>query len=334
MNILLLMPLIASFFVTFFIIPRWIKRALKFGFTGRDMNKYSKEKIAEGGGLAVVAGFILAILAFISIKVFFLHDESNLVEIFSIITSFLMLAMIGITDGSLGWKVGLRRRERIIFCFFAAVPLMVINAGYHTISLPFFGNITLGLIYPLILIPLGIIGTSTTFNFLAGFNGLEAGQGILIISALSLTAYFTGQSWLALTGLCLILSLLAFWIFNKHPARVFPGDALTYPVGGMIAIMAILGNFERIAVFFFIPYIIEVGLKARGKLLKQSFGKPNKDNSLEMPYEKIYGLEHLAILILKKIKGKAYEKDVVLLLYLLQLAVIIAGFIIFRSHIF
>ncbi|HIF03136.1 MAG TPA: glycosyl transferase family 4, partial [Nitrospinaceae bacterium] len=33
-------------------------------------------------------------------------------------------------------------------------------------------------------IPLGIVGAATTFNFLAGFNGLETGQGILIFSGL------------------------------------------------------------------------------------------------------------------------------------------------------
>jgi UDP-N-acetylglucosamine--dolichyl-phosphate N-acetylglucosaminephosphotransferase len=195
---------------------------------------------------------------------------------------------------------------------------------------------SIGLLYPLIIIPIGIIGASTTFNFLAGYNGLEAGQGILIISALSLVSYFTGTTWLALIGLCMVLSLLAFWIFNKYPAKVFPGDVLTYPVGGLIAILAILGNFEKIAIFFFIPYIFEVILKSRGKLTKQSFGKPNKDGSLEMLYDKIYGLEHLAIFLLKKLKrdGKVYEKDVVIAIHAFQIVIILLGFIIFRNSIF
>ena len=90
--------------------------------------------------------------------------------------------------------------------------------------------------------------------------------------------------------------------------------------------MAILGNFEKIAVFVFIPYIIEVVLKLRGKLVKQSFGKPNKDNSLEMPYDKIYGMTHLSLFILKKFKNKVYEKDVVYFIFLIQIIFIIIGF--------
>jgi len=80
-----------------------------------------------------------------------------------------------------------------------------------------------------------------------------------------------------------------FYIFNKYPAKVFPGDVLTYSVGAIIAITAILGNIEKIAVFFFIPYIIEVVLKSRGRLKKASFAEVQEDGSLKNRYNKFYG---------------------------------------------
>ena len=73
------------------------------------------------------------------------------------------------------------------------------------------------------------------------------------------------------------------------------------------------------ALIMFIPYIIEFFFKLRGKLLKESFAKVNQDGSLNRPYEKYYGIEHVAIDIIKKIKGKYYEKEVVILLLLFQL---------------
>jgi len=247
-----------------------------------------------------------------------------------------MLGFIGFIDDILGWKIGLSKIARISLTLIAAIPLVVINAGQSYVNLPFIDGTNLALIYPLFLIPLGIVGAATTFNFLAGFNGLEAGQGILILSALSLIAYLTGPQWLALVGLIAVFSLIAFLYYNKFPAKIFPGDSLTYPIGGLIAIMAILGNIEKIALFFFIPYFIEIALKSRGKLKKQSFGKPNKDGSLELRYKKIYGLEHLAIWVLKKIKKskKVYEKEVVYFIYLFQFIVIDIGLIIFRNSIF
>ncbi|MCX6751054.1 MAG: glycosyl transferase family 4, partial [Candidatus Pacearchaeota archaeon] len=307
------------------------------GLVWEDMNKIKSERVAGSGGIIVILGFTLGVLAYIFLKTFYFNDSVNVVEIFALTTSMLMLAFIGLIDDLLGWQHGgLSKRFRLLMCIFAAVPLVVINAGNSNVSIPFIDGTNLGLLYSLIFIPLGIVGASTTFNFLAGFNGLEAGQGVLIISALSIVAYFTGNSWLAMVGICMIVALLAFWIFNRVPAKVFPVDVMTYAIGGLIAIMAVLGNMEKIAIFFFVPYIFEVILKCRGRLKKYSFGKPNEDGSLEMPYERIYGLEHFSIWALKKIKssGKAYENDVVYFIYFIQVLFIVAGFLMYWFKLF
>ncbi len=332
---LLMIPLAISFFIVLTLMPKWIKKAHRIGFDWKDMNKLSKDKISGSGGIVVLLAFIIGVFIFVAYRTFYIQDTSYLIEIIALITVVLLTGGIGFIDDLLGWQHGgLSKRSRLIMVAIAAIPLMAINAGKHALSLPFVGVVDFGLIYPLILIPLGIVGATTTFNFLAGFNGLEAGQGILLLSALSLVAFFTGSAWLALVGLCMVLALLAFLIFNFIPARVFPGDVLTYSVGSLIAVMAILGNFEKIAVFFFIPYILEVVLKSRGKLKKYSFGKPQKDGSLDMLYPKVYGNTHLAIWFMKKLNIIPTEKKVVYLIWLFQLLVIILGFVIFRQGIF
>jgi UDP-N-acetylglucosamine--dolichyl-phosphate N-acetylglucosaminephosphotransferase len=201
-------------------------------------------------------------------------------------------------------------------------------------SVPLIGPIEFGIIYPLVLIPIGIVGASTTFNFLAGFNGLEAGQGILLLFSLGIVSLFTGSYWLMAFSLCMIASLIAFLLYNFYPAKIFPGDSLTYSVGGLIAVISILGNFEKIAIFFFIPYILETCLKLRGRLEKHSFGKPTPDNCLELNYDKIYSLNHLSIFLLRKNNIKVTEKKVVFSIWLFQTFIIILGFIIFREGIF
>lgn len=335
MEPLLLIPIILSFFITFLALPIWIKKVKNVGFVWEDMNKYKHPYIAGGGGVIVVMSFVLAVLSYIAIKTFFLKTNVTTIEIFALLTTLLISVVIALSDDILGWKHGgLSARLRILLVLTATIPLMVINAGVSTVNLPLLGVRNIGILYPLFFIPLGILGAVTTYNFLAGFNGLEAGQGILILSALSLVALLTDHSWLALIGLCMVFSLAAFIVFNKFPAQVFPGDTLTYSVGALIAVMAILGNFEKIALFFFIPYVLETVLKIRGKLKKQSFGIPQKDGSLELPYDKIYGLEHLAILLLKKVKKKVYEKEVVYSIWAFQIVIIILGFIIFKRHIF
>jgi len=334
---MLAIPVILSFLITFLVLPAWIKKARKMNLIWPDMNKYKKNLVSGSGGIVVILGFIIGVFAYVAIKTFYFNDSGDVIEIFVLTSSILILAMIGMMDDFIGWNVGgLRRRHRVLLCFLAAIPLVVINAGHSTISLPLIGRINVGIFYPLLLVPIGIVGAATTFNFLAGYNGLEAGQGVLVLFALSIVALFTNNSWLTLVGLCMVASLIGFWIFNKYPAKVFPGDILTYPVGGLIAIMAILGNFEKIAIFFFTPYIFEFFLKLRGGLTKQSFGKPNRNGGLDMSYDKIYGLEHFSIWLLKKIKRdkRVYEEEVVYLIHFFQIAIIIAGFIIFRRSIF
>ena len=44
----------------------------------------------------------------------------------------------------------------------ASVPLVVINAGVHSMSLPFIGTVNFGIFYPLVLIPVAVVGVSTT----------------------------------------------------------------------------------------------------------------------------------------------------------------------------
>ena len=127
----------------------------------------------------------------------------------------------------------------------------------------------------------------------------------------------------------MVAALAGFLFYNFCPAKVFPGDSLTYAVGSLIAIMAIIGNFERVAVFFFIPNIIEVVLKTRGKLAKHSFGKPNSDGGLSLKYDKIYSLNHAGIYFLPKIGIKPSERNVVYAIWAFQLVVILVGLAIF-----
>ena len=331
MEIVLFVPLILSFILTLFFVPIWIRKSKNIGLVWENMNKFGNPKnVAGSGGLIVTMSFIFGVLGYIAIKTFVLQTDTTIVEIFALLSTILIALLIGFIDDILGWvHGGMSRKFRIVLLLFAAIPLMVINAGVSEMM-----GIEFGLLYPLILIPLGIIGVTATFNFLAGYNGLEASQGIILLSALALVTYFTENKWLSLIALIMVFSLSAFYLFNKFPAKVFPGDTLTYPIGALIACIAVLGNIEKIAIFFFIPYIFEVILKARGKLKKYSFGKVNSDGSLDIPYNKFYGLEHVAIYLLKKIKGKVYEKDVVILINIFQISIIILGLLIFRGNIF
>lgn len=337
MESLLFISVIVSFALSILALPKWIKKCRQIDMLWEDMNKYGHPKnVAASGGIVVIMAFVIGVLSYIAIRTFALEDNNGIIiKILSMLAVMLILAIIGLADDLLGWKHGgLSWKFRIFLAILASIPLIVINAGEHSVDLPFFGIVNLGIFYSLILIPLGIAGATTTYNFLAGFNGLEAGQGIIILSFLSFVAYVTENSWLSLIGLIMIASLVVFYYYNKFPAKVFPGDIMTWSTGALIACMAILGNFEKIAIFIFILYIIETILKVRGRLKKQSFGVPDRNNNLKMPYDKFYGITHISIFMLSKFKKEVKEKDVVYLIFAFQIIICLLALIVFRRFLF
>lgn len=318
-SLLTISSLFISFIVALVIIPYWIKRAKTHGLVGQDMHKPGR-KIAELGGLAVICGFLAGLLYYVAIDVFIYHNASYAKYIFAGITSILIATIIGLTDDILGWKIGLRQYQKVILTIAIAIPMVVINSGHSIITIPFFGRYDIGLLFPLLFVPIGIIGASNGFNMIAGYNGLEAGMGMIILSALGYLSWTTGSGWVAVMAFCMAFALLAFLIFNRYPAKVFPGDTLTYSVGTLIAIVAIFGNVEKFALILFLPYFIEFALKARGRMQKESFARVMSEGTLARPYRKYYGIEHIAIDVANRIKGKAYEYDVVLMIWGLELS--------------
>ncbi len=325
------LPLLVSFFTVLLVIPYWIKRAYEHNLVGRDMHKHGAE-IPELGGLIVIFGGLLGIFTYLGIKIFIFKWNDGTAFVFASISSVLIAMIIGMVDDILGWKIGLRQYQKVLLSFLIPMPLVAVKVGVSVINLPYFGAIDAGYLYPFVMIPFGVVAASNAFNMIAGYNGLESGLGIIILSTLGFILMKTGNSWVALLAFCMVAALLAFFIYNKYPASIFPGDTLTFSVGAFIAMVAIMGNAEKFAVILMIPYLFEFILKARSLMQKESFAKLNDDGSLDVPHKKFYGLEHIAIALIKRIKGKAYEEDVVFVLLGFQLIfVVIALYVFFRQ---
>ena len=326
--------LLFSFFLTIFLTKKWIKSAKAANLLGKDMNKHDYPLIPRSGGLVVSIVICFSLLIYIFLKTFSLVGSPSLhvVEAFAISATVLLAGFIGFIDDVLGWKEGLTQLQKVLLTIPIALPLTVMNVDQSVILLPFLGNVDLGLLYPLLVVPLGIIGSTNGFNLLAGYNGLETSMGMVIFAVFGFTGIIVGKLWITLIAFIVYACLLAFLAFNWYPAKVFPGNSFTYAIGALIATLAILGNMERIALWLFIPYFLEILLYLRARVIDkmgdvQAFAKPNEDGSLEMPYKHIYDTTHLAIWFLKRVKGKVYERDVVLFLIAVQVLIAISGVI-------
>lgn len=139
----------------------------------------------------------------------------------------------------------------------------------------------LGALYLVYLSMLCIFCTNS-INILAGINGVEVGQSIVIAVASVvynlfqlrlevLTAVSLGASTaeavahrdmtsdhqiraLLLLGPFIGVSL-AIWRFNRYPARIFVGDSYTYFAGTVLAVSGITGVYSKTLLLFFAPQV-------------------------------------------------------------------------------
>jgi len=308
-----------SFIITLIVTPRVIRYLKSINLEVKDMNKEKTPLIPVSGGLTVFIGIFIGVMFFIFIQTFFNNTPNNLlIPLMAAITSILIITGVGFIDDLLIGEekersVGLKQWQKPLLVLPAAIPLMVVNAGITKMTLPLIGTINFGLIYPLLLIPIAVVGAANMVNLLAGFNGLEAGMGIIYTGMLGLYSYFHGTQISTILAFITFGALLAFFFYNKFPAKIFPGDSLTYLLGAVIVCIAILGNIERAALIISIPFFIEFLLKLRGKFKPQSYGY-FKDGKVHSRYRKIYSIPHLFTRT-----GKFTEKQITYFMMLITL---------------
>ncbi len=301
--------------VTLLITPHIKKKFELIGLVAMDVQKQGSPKMATSGGVPVVIGSLLGILMYVAYTTFISGAPTNLTLIFAgITTTLLMTLLTGLFDdliiqperktlkGENDTRIGLRQKDKLLLSIIGIVPLMVVNAGTSIINIPFIGELNLGLIYPLLIIPLIIIFCTNAANMLAGMNGLEAGLGIILLGSTSVYALLYGNIEGAIIALITTGALIGFLYHNKHPAKFLPGDSLTYFIGASFAASVIIGNIEKFALIAFIPWFIEFILKARVKFQASSLGVLQKDGTLKSKHEKIYSWTHIGMKLVKKEK--------------------------------
>ncbi len=330
-SISIMLAVMVSFAAALFITPKFIRFLEAAGISGKDIQKRKKPTIAEMGGPAVLTGFLAGIFFFIWAKVFLYGEVQNLVELFAGITTILIITIIGMFDdlssltrkgktdnfGNLK-RIGLKQWQKPLLTLPAAIPLMAIMAGDTSLTAPLLGTINIGNFYPLLIVPIAIVGASNAVNMLAGMNGLEAGLGAVLLGTLGLYGYLHGSTAAAMIAFTFAAALIGFFWFNKYPAKIMPGDSMTYAIGAAVAVVAIVGRMEKFALYVFALWFIELALKLRSKIetgkTAESFGVLQPDGTLKAPYPKTYSLTHAVMKM-----GRFSERQVVAILVLLQI---------------
>jgi len=322
-----------SFLTTYLLTPRIIDFFSAAKIVAVDLHKKDKPKLPTSGGISVASGILVGILFYVGVKTFSSPFSSDLRDSFipllgllAVIASILIVTLSGLLDDlnvrrravqtkdGINVKIGFPQWVKPLLTLPGAIPLMVIKAGETTMALPFIGMVDFMELYPLLIIPIGFVGASNVVNTLGGFNGLEAGMGVVYTLSLGLYALINGRTDAAILLLTACVALLAFLRYNWYPAKILSGDSLTYLLGALVAAGVIIGDMQRAGLIVMFPFIIEFVLKARSRFKASCIGKLREDGKLDPPYgKKIYSWTHVLMNL-----GKLRERDVTIALIFIQ----------------
>jgi phospho-N-acetylmuramoyl-pentapeptide-transferase len=205
----------------------------------------AKAGTPTGGGILFVSLAVLAGLLAIAAR----HPGAA-----PVVAGLLLGGLLGLADdlrklrvGSLGIPARLKFPIQLAF----AIPVAALAHQSHQFGIPF----DLGWLYwPLAV--LAIVGCANAVNLSDGIDGLAGGLCVIAFLgvALLLPGAVAGEK---ATGLAITGGLLAFLWYNRHPARVFMGDAGSLGLGYALAAMAIQQGYLLLLPLVGIVFVIE-----------------------------------------------------------------------------
>jgi len=264
-------PVLVSSFVCA-LIATWLCKAiaLRFNIVDKPDNlvKTHKKPVAYLGGIGVLAGFIVGALC----GIYLIRGQTVLSDVmrwlFGIIAGATMACFVGLIDDLLDISPTKKMLGQVVAAstlIFAGIrpdlSEIVKSLGWQTMSDT--TEIAIGI--PIIIF--FVLGATNSLNLLDGLDGLCGGVtviitvGMLILAVRRSTYIFSSERGdVARVIICLALvgGVCGFLPFNRHPAKIFMGDAGSMMLGFVSA--AIMMLLARIVPRWWIASIVVFGL--------------------------------------------------------------------------
>ena len=249
---------------------RKVKLGQKILEIGPSWHKAKEGTPNLGGLFFIIACFVAFTLGTVLLKSVLGQQSGTWFDFSTVLKySFTMLGL-GLSQGLIGFvddyvklfkkqNKGLSATQKMVLQFLTVAGYLFVNSyynGYDTaITLPGGNTVELGVFY-YILLAVAIVYIINCANLTDGIDGL-AGSIAFIITIMFLLYGAEYCVQLALPCAALAGALLAFLVFNFHPAKIFMGDTGSLYLGGFIVGAVMLTNCELLLLPISFIWIIE-----------------------------------------------------------------------------
>ncbi|MCU9532962.1 phospho-N-acetylmuramoyl-pentapeptide-transferase [Streptococcus sp. CSL10205-OR2] len=256
---------VLAFLATALLIPHFIRFYQLKKIEGQQMHEDVKQHLDKagtptmGGTVFLVVSFIISILLTL---LFLRGDNVDTNAVLGILLVILIYGAIGFFDDFL--KIfkkrneGLTARQKLILQILGGIIFYVLYMqGNGTNSLNVLGyHLPLGIFYVTFVL-FWLVGFSNAVNLTDGIDGLSSISVVISLLTYSVIAFKQEQMGILLVIVAMIGSLLAFFIFNKKPAKIFMGDIGSLALGAMLAAISIALHQEWTLLLIGIVYVLE-----------------------------------------------------------------------------
>ncbi|KAJ2882792.1 tunicamycin resistance protein, partial [Coemansia asiatica] len=270
---------------TWCLVPATISTFKRVGLSGADLSKPTQPVLAESMGMVAATVYLIATFLFIPAQFrnwwttqklepyehgSHIFPFDRLGEYLSALLSLQSMVFLGFADD----VFDLRWRFKLLLPTIASIPVLIVyyvGYGVTHVVVPVFMRswlgthiVDLGTLY-YVYIGLMAVFCTNAINILAGINGVEVGQSIVIALSIIVKDIANVNSgnveaeYQHLFTLYLLLPFVsvscALYYWNVYPARVFVGDTYCYFAGMTFAVCGILGHFSKTLLLLFVPQV-------------------------------------------------------------------------------
>lgn len=239
-----------SFATAMLLIPITIKKLKERGITAPDRYKIDRRDVPTCGGTAIITASAIALIVTALLCDLLFDCRINKYDIAHLLVM-IFFGFFGLIDDF--YDIG--RTTKIFLPVFLTFPVLSVldSSSNSSVVLPFLGVLDLGmLIYPVSAVYVMVV--SNLVNMHSGFNGLASGLSVMLLATLFVKTVMRGQECLFLG--CVLGATIAFWWFNRYPARIFLGNVGSLSLGAVTGAVIVANGFFLSGFIMLIPHTV------------------------------------------------------------------------------